>query len=91
MMPEIDGYEVCRRVRKDNEIGKLPIMVVSAAGGKEVSRRVFEVGADEHIVKPFDQQDLLYRINYLIEKGGKRMESRGTETDEGGESPEPSS
>ena len=71
MMPEIDGYEVCRRVRKDNEAGGIPIMVVSAAGGKEVARRVYEAGADEHIVKPFDQQDLLYRINYLIEKGGR--------------------
>ena len=71
MMPEIDGCEVCRRVRKDNEVGEVPIMIVSAAGGKEVARRVFEAGADEHIVKPFDQQDLLYRINHLIEKSGR--------------------
>ena len=82
MMPEIDGYEVCRRVRKDNEIREIPIIVVSAAGGKEVARRVFEAGADEHIVKPFDQQDLLYRINYLLEKGGQRKEAGVTKGDE---------
>ena len=82
MMPEIDGYEVCRKVRKDNEIREIPIMVVSAAGGKEVARQVFEAGADEHIIKPFDQQDLLYRINYLLEKGGRRKETEATEGDE---------
>ncbi|MDT8395532.1 MAG: ATP-binding protein [bacterium] len=66
MMPEMDGYEVCRRVRKDADVRHIPILVVSAAGGKEVAKRVFEVGADEHITKPFDQQDILYRINYLL-------------------------
>jgi signal transduction histidine kinase/ActR/RegA family two-component response regulator len=82
MMPEIDGYEICRRVRKDNEIREIPIVAVSAAGGKEVARRVFEAGADEHIVKPFDQQDLLYRINYLLEKRGQRKETEVTKGDE---------
>jgi len=91
MMPEVDGYEVCRRVRKDNEIGKIPIIVVSAAGGKEVARRVFEAGADEHIVKPFDQQDLLYRINYLLEKGGQRKEAGVAKGDEGAHGKEPKS
>ncbi len=89
MMPEIDGYEVCRKVRKDNEIREIPIMVVSAAGGKEVARQVFEAGADEHMNKPFDQQDLLYRINYLLEKGGRRKEAGATEGDEEVERTEP--
>jgi signal transduction histidine kinase/CheY-like chemotaxis protein len=82
MMPEIDGYEVCRKVRKDNEIREIPIMVVSAAGGKEVARQVFEAGANEHVIKPFDQQDLLYRINSLLEKGGRLKETEATEGDE---------
>jgi signal transduction histidine kinase/ActR/RegA family two-component response regulator len=89
MMPEIDGYEVCRKVRKDNEIREIPIMVVSAAGGKEVARQVFEAGANEHIIKPFDQQDLLYRINYLLEKGGRLKEAGATEGDEEVERTEP--
>jgi signal transduction histidine kinase/ActR/RegA family two-component response regulator len=85
MMPEMDGYEVCRKVRKDAEVRNTPILVVSAAGGKEVTRRVFEAGADEHITKPFDQQDILYRINYLLDRAVKlsmEEESEG-ETDGG--------
>ena len=76
MMPGMDGYEVCRQVRKDSSVQDLPVLVVSAAGGKEVTRKVFEAGADEHITKPFDQQDLLYRINYLLDKKGRRKGSR---------------
>jgi signal transduction histidine kinase/CheY-like chemotaxis protein len=89
MMPEIDGYEVCRRVRRDDEIGDLPIMVVSAAGGNEVARRVFEAGADDHLIKPFDQQDLLSRMNDLLVKSVQRKGTGVTKGDEGVESTEP--
>jgi signal transduction histidine kinase/ActR/RegA family two-component response regulator len=89
LMPEIDGYEVCRRVRRDDEIGDLPIMVVSAAGGNEVARRVFEAGADDHIIKPFDQQDLLSRMNDLLAKSVQRKGTGVTKGDEGVESTEP--
>lgn len=89
MMPEIDGYEVCRRVRRDDEIGDLPIMVVSAAGGNEVARRVFEAGADDHLIKPFDQQDLLSRMNDLLVKSVQQKGTGVTKGDEGVESTEP--
>lgn len=89
MMPEIDGYEVCRRIRKDHEISQVPIMIVSAAGGKEVARRIFEAGGDDHIIKPFDQEDLLYRINYLLENAERPEKSGDAEGNEGGERAEP--
>ena len=89
MMPAIDGYEVCRVIRKDDEIGDTPIMVVSAAGGKEVARKVYEAGANDYITKPFDQQDLLYRLSQLLEKSGKRKDEGETKGDEGGEGTRP--
>ena len=89
MMPEMDGYEVCRKVRKDTDIRKTPILVVSAAGGKEVTRRVFEAGADEHITKPFDQQDILYRINYLLDRKARLDGDGESQTDEGPEEGNP--
>ncbi|MGD8353023.1 MAG: response regulator [Pseudomonadota bacterium] len=91
MMPVIDGYEVCRRIRKDSDVGDVPIMIVSAAGGKEVVRKVYEAGADDHIVKPFDQQDLLYRISYLIDKSGRAKTPENSGEDEGGDRPQPGS
>lgn len=67
MMPEVDGYEACRRFKRDSETRHIPVLIVSATGGREVSRKVYKVGADDHLTKPFDQQDLLYRLNHLLE------------------------
>lgn len=67
MMPEVDGYETCRSIKRDPETRYIPILIVSATGGREVSRKVYEVGADDHLTKPFDQQDLLFRLHNLLE------------------------
>jgi signal transduction histidine kinase/CheY-like chemotaxis protein len=67
MMPEVDGYEACRRFKLDPETRHIPILIVSATGGREVSRKVYKVGADDHLTKPFDQQDLLNRLYHLLE------------------------
>ncbi|UCG39087.1 MAG: response regulator [bacterium] len=68
MMPDLDGYEVCRMIRRDPGTRNIPILVVSAASGKTVLRKVHEAGADEHITKPFNQQDLLFCIDQLLRK-----------------------
>ena len=62
MMPDVDGYEVCRRLRADATLKDIPVLVVSAAGGKDVTRRVFDAGADDHVTKPFDQVGLLNQL-----------------------------
>jgi signal transduction histidine kinase/CheY-like chemotaxis protein/HAMP domain-containing protein len=83
MMPDVDGYETCRRIRRDETVGHVPLIVVSAAGGKEVSRKVFEAGADEHVTKPFEQVDLLSKIHNLLHgTGGQRSETRNDDNGE---------
>lgn len=72
MMPEIDGFEVCRHIRKDAGLSDIPVLVVSAAGSHGVGRKVFEAGADKHITKPFDQRDLFYQIDKLLKGSAKR-------------------
>jgi CheY-like chemotaxis protein len=85
MMPEIDGFQVCRHIRKDADLSDIPILVVSAAGSHEVGRKVFEVGADKHITKPFDQQDLFFQLDKLLKESTKRTKegSLGSEKKKG--------
>jgi len=71
MMPDVDGYEVCRRLRADATLKDIPVLVVSAAGGKDVTRRVFDAGADDHVTKPFDQVSLLNHIDRLLKREPK--------------------
>jgi len=79
MMPDVDGFEVCRRLRSDAILKDIPILVVSAAGGKDVARKVSEAGADGHIAKPFDQAGLLNHIDRLLKEFGKRSQGSDKE------------
>jgi len=64
MMPEPDGYEVCRRLREDDETAVLPVIMVTASTDEK--RKAIEVGADDLIAKPFNHDELLARIRSLL-------------------------
>ena len=61
VMPGIDGFEVCRRVRADEQTRFLPIVMVTASEDLE-KRAAIEAGADDFVTKPFDGGELLARV-----------------------------
>jgi adenylate cyclase len=65
MMPGIDGYEVCRRIRADPSTAFLPVIMITASGEAE-KRRGLDAGADDFVTKPFDQAELLARVRSLL-------------------------
>ena len=67
-MPEMDGYEAIARLRKDLSMATLPIVVLTAEDGPGVEKRVLELGADDYIVKPFDPDILLSRVNAVFRR-----------------------
>jgi adenylate cyclase len=64
VMPGIDGYEVCRRIRSAPETAYLPVVMITASGHQEKTRAI-EAGADDFVSKPFDQSELLARVASL--------------------------
>ena len=64
VMPGIDGYEVCRRIRSAPETAFLPVVMITASGHQEKARAI-EAGADDFVSKPFDQSELLARVASL--------------------------
>ena len=64
MMPGMDGYEVCRRIREQPETAYLPVVMVTASGDEE-KVRALEAGADDFLTKPIDQGELLARVASL--------------------------
>lgn len=65
MIPQMDGYEVCKQIRKT---GSIPIIMLTARG--EVIDKVLglELGADDYIVKPFDPKELLARVKAVLRR-----------------------
>ncbi len=59
MLPELDGFEVCRRLRSQTMFEKTPILMFTARGLMEDREQGMELGADEYIVKPFQGSELL--------------------------------
>lgn len=66
MMPDVDGFEVCRLLRDDPMLAQIPIVMITALNDREAKIRGFEAGADEFITKPFDLGELQARINTLL-------------------------
>lgn len=64
MMPGIDGYEVCRRIRSVPQWRFLPVVMITASGDQE-KRHALEAGADDFVSKPFDQAELIARVASL--------------------------
>ncbi|MHB0875093.1 MAG: response regulator transcription factor [Anaerolineae bacterium] len=69
MMPRMDGWEMCRRLR---DISDVPIIVVSARGRESDIVQALEMGADDYLVKPFGATELIARVHALLRRTGYR-------------------
>jgi two-component system alkaline phosphatase synthesis response regulator PhoP len=66
MMPEMNGYDVCRIIKNDPELSKTYVIMLTAKGQVAEQERGKEVGADEYIVKPFSPMEILSKIKKLL-------------------------
>jgi putative two-component system response regulator len=66
MMPGMDGYEVCRRLKEDEHTRLTPIVFVTALDDRRARLRGIEAGGDDFLTKPFDQLELSARVKSLI-------------------------
>ena len=65
VMPGMDGYEVCRRLRKDPDARFLPVVMITASGEQQKLSAI-QAGADDFVLKPFNQAELLARVASLL-------------------------
>lgn len=65
MMPELDGWEVCERIR---EFSNVPIIMLTARSDKTDLVKGLNTGADDYISKPFDERELIARVNAILRR-----------------------
>ena len=66
MMPEMDGFEACRRLRKDLGLD-IPIIMLTVKAESDDKTKGLQMGADVYITKPFDYDNLMYHVRTLLE------------------------
>ncbi len=75
MLPEVDGLEVCKILRRDANTAKMPIIMLTARAA-EMDRVVgLELGADDYVTKPFSPRELVLRIRKLLARNSSTPES----------------
>ena len=68
MMPEMDGYEATRRIRKQKRFAKLPIIAVTAKALKDDQKKCIEAGTDDYVSKPVNLEKLLSLVRVWMPK-----------------------
>ena len=69
MLPEMDGFEICKTLRQDGATSKIPIIMLTAKAA-EIDRVLgLELGADDYLTKPFSMRELLLRIKKILSRG----------------------
>lgn len=66
MMPKMDGFQVCEKLKADEKTKLIPIIIVSARSGSEDILKGLQLGADEYLPKPFEHIELLARVKNLL-------------------------
>ncbi|MCY6959450.1 response regulator transcription factor [Clostridium brassicae] len=68
MLPGMDGYDVCKEIRKDNTISNIPIIMITAKGEELDKILGLELGADDYIIKPFSIRELVARVKAVLRR-----------------------
>jgi two-component system, OmpR family, copper resistance phosphate regulon response regulator CusR len=73
VLPGINGYELCRRIREKNQ--KVPVIMLTALGSTDDKIMGFDCGADDYMVKPFEFKELIARIKALTKRASGALQS----------------
>lgn len=68
MLPKLSGLEVCKQIRNDPDLNRLPILMLTSRGDESDRVVGLELGADDYVVKPFSPRELLARVRALLRR-----------------------
>jgi DNA-binding response OmpR family regulator len=68
MMPDMNGYEVCQKLKSEDRTKDIPVVMLTAKGQKGDAEQGLKVGADDYIIKPFDPYELGEQIAEILKK-----------------------
>jgi len=69
-LPRVGGYTLCQQIRADENLKKLPVIMLTVRRRKEDQLKGLELGADDYVTKPFEPKELVVRIKRVLERCG---------------------
>lgn len=78
MMPEVDGFTVAQRIRKNEDTKDIPILMLTALSQVTDKVKGFDIGVDDYLVKPFEMEELGVRVRALLKRSGQIPKSAST-------------
>jgi len=75
MLPEMDGWEVCKRLRAEPKTKDIPVIMLTARSGTDDKLKGFECGADDYMTKPFSPRELAARVKRVLARAESREPS----------------
>jgi DNA-binding response OmpR family regulator len=82
MLPAMDGYSVCKMLRKGSDTETVPILMLTARGEPNERVHGFEVGADDYVTKPFSPRELVLRVQALLRRSRSRTQAEALDVDD---------
>jgi len=76
MMPQMDGYEVCKKIKENPQTKHIPVIILTAKHGVDDLKEAIKVEVDEYITKPFEPELLKKRVDEYLSNGQKKTKSR---------------
>lgn len=69
MLPDADGFEVCKRLKKDHKLAHIPVVMLTAKNEETDKVLGLEIGADDYVTKPFSPKELIARVKAVLRRG----------------------
>jgi DNA-binding response OmpR family regulator len=79
MLPDADGFEVCKYLRADERYSTIPVIMLTAKGGESDKILGLELGADDYVTKPFSPKELVARVKAVLRRQKQKVESKKRE------------
>jgi two-component system alkaline phosphatase synthesis response regulator PhoP len=75
-LPDMNGFQICQTLKKDKNVSDIPIIMLTVKSTKSSTVAGLEMGADDYIVKPFNQEELIARVKTVLRRagGGEKVE-----------------
>lgn len=79
MLPDLDGLEICRKLKRDEQTRSIPILIASARGDEADVVTGLELGADDYVIKPFSPKVLMARVRNILRRSAEADGATATE------------